>query len=462
LSHKQRVTILIQIVTILTILVQAILIGEFRISDSIEYAVIAQRVKAGEGTTFILNNFYYPSRFTPWFSTIFLAPATIITSDLRISGSIILIFSLAALRASQIIGSMIDKENGANMATLMLLLNSGFLYFSGNIMTEIPAYYLLTLNIILWLQPSSQSSTQLAILSGIISTLAIAVRPTLAPLLLLHVLRNKNNFKNILLVLLPTITLFIGNIVYNYNVFGSPTRTGYHAWMSVPYDHLLTTFNITYIVHNLPLGTEIISLLVFGVCFILAAKWNTSPNKTPIQANHIFTKAMLCLLVITIPTLIFYLLYFYGTNRFYWPYEQFAIVIIASYISFLISHHQPQNTLKLATLYGYIAITIGIYQINHTLKTPRTLQKHLLNLSSIHDQQQLSTQLNPLLVQYYHPKKTIIPYDRRAEYASKCFTPRKPTTVLPQPLDPLLHRHPKLLGKGCYDVFPIVQKEISS
>jgi len=428
------------------------LIGEFRISDGIEYAASARSFVEGKGVTIELHGTRYPSRFTPWFSAVFLSPFSLLSPDLRLGGLGILICSLISIWYTKKLGTLIGGTAGGTTALLALVINSGFLYFTGNIMTEIPVMCLLTIQLSLWLKgPETHSS---ALLTGILTALTTGIRPTALSTIPLHLWKFKNTPSKLLLVLIPSIILLASNLSYNHAVFGDILRSGYHTWMSIPYDYFNLTFNIKNISSNLKYTSELCQALTILCTMTIAILISTKRTENFIIINETFVRGTIFLFVSVVPVIVFYLPYFYGTQRFFWPYQQIATVLVASYLG-LYFQQKYQSTA------AYITIIVTLMQIRQSLLTPEPLQRLLASSDEIPIEKTIVSNINPLIIQAKFPNNKILPIDRRVEYASKCFTRRKTALELDKSITPLTHRSEKLLKAGGIDIFPEVWNELT-
>jgi hypothetical protein len=340
---------------------------------------------------------------------------------------------------------------GGTTALLALVVNSGFLYFTGNIMTEIPVFCLLTIQLCLWLNGPCTHSC--ALLTGVITALTTGIRPTAFSTIILHCWKFKDNPQQILLVLVPSIILVGGSLVYNQITFGDFLRSGYHTWMSIPYDYFHLTFNIRNITSNLKYIPEISQILTILTTITITILLSTRRTHNFIKINREFVLSSSFLLVSVLPVIAFYLPYFYGTQRFFWPYQQLATVLIAAYLG-LYFQNKYQSTA------AYITIIVGLVQIRQSLHTPDPLQSLLASSNAIPIEKTIVSNINPLVVQASFPNNTILPLDRSVEYASKCFTPYKINLELDSSITPFTHRSEKLLQAGSIDAYPEVWSEL--
>lgn len=435
----------------LAIMIQIRLTGEFRISDGIEYAASARSFVEEKGVTIELNGARYPSRFTPWFSTIFLSPFSLLSPDLRLGGLGILLLSLISLWYTRNLGHLIGGTVGGTVALLALVINSGFLYFTGNIMTEIPVFCLLTIQLLMWLR--GPETLPLALLTGILTALTTGIRPTALSTIPLHLWKFKKSPSKLFLILLPSIILMVGNLTYNYTVFGDTFRSGYHTWMSIPYDYFNLTFNIKNISSNLKYASEICQVLTILTTITIAILTGTKRTGNFIIMNREFVQSAIFVVVSALPVIAFYLPYFYGTQRFFWPYQQLATVLIASYIG-LYFQAKYQSTA------AYITIIVALIQIRLSLQTSCPLQRLLASSNGIPIERTIVSNINPLIIQEKFPRNRILPVDRNVEYASKCFTAHKTGLQIDESITPLSHRNEKLLLAGAIDVYPMVWNEL--
>jgi hypothetical protein len=431
--------------------------GEFRISDGVEYAASALSFSEGHGLTLPLHGVRFPSRYSPWFSVLFLSPFYFLFDQLWVGIVAVSLSALVALYATWLLGLILGGVSGGICAVTILCLNSGFRYFCGNIMTEVPVYALLAVLALLWI--SAPVRLLVAIVVSILTALGIGIRPTFAGVFLLFLWKFRRSAISLAALVFFPASLVVANLYYNQQVFGFFFRTGYHYWMSVPYDFVNLTFSLNYLPNNLSHASTFLQSL--GLLFLLpvAKKISVEVVKPSTQTtlgkpdfNKPTVPAVVFLLVTSLPVVAFYLQYFYGTDRFYLPYLQLSMVILAAEIGGIIF---------VRCLAGLgVACSATLLLTFFSLRESLPRQKLLIDLEEkIKPGDTLVSSLNPLLLESTiarEKKINILPLNRSVEYASKVVTPFKPSLVLAPTTSPFSHRDSVLMNAGAEDVYPEV------
>lgn len=439
----------------LILLPHSLLGGEFRISDSLQYCWGAKHLVDFGTFTIPINNSHFPSRFTPWFSLFVIAPTYLFTPRLEYAIVPILALSLLCLVLALSIGSKIAGSKGSILAALGLFSMSGFRYFSENIMTEVPTTALYLLQLSMWLTPRKDLGT--AILTGSFIALGSSFRPTMIATLPLFLWRYRTNIGHLSLIILPTALLTAANLVYNLYTFDSPLRSGYHYWVSVPYDYLNLTFNTSYLAANIQRSSiflQLCFLVILLAAGLMIAK--KQGHRVDMDEQSFWNSLVFCLLS-SFPQLVFYLLYFYASDRFYVP-SLLALLVVATPASAAAVTLSEKTLTVLASLF---LIGLGIFQGMPELPVTRELRR-IANL--VPGDAVIISARDPLLIEYYllnSTQRSLIPYSRDVEFASKIITPHK----IDHPLSPLPesafdHRTQALREHAdSIDPFPIVALE---
>ena len=244
------------------------------IPDALENAFCADSFLREGRYGFYLNGVFHPSRYLPWFPLLFLAPFQYLAHDVygAVYGCWVAAAGLAAVMFFSAWQTTVrrgqpgqrDVAHGALAGLLtfpVLLLSSFFIALTGYAMTEIPYLLFCVWAMILWTRLATRPGIELSSLIGCAVLIALggSVRSTAYPMLLLPFILVfvreqswKRRFLLWILSALPTAVVLLASNVFNWAVFGSPFRTGYHFWCPVPYDFMTLTFHPRYAMQYLP------------------------------------------------------------------------------------------------------------------------------------------------------------------------------------------------------------------
>ena len=317
------------------------------IPDALENAFCADNFIREGRYGFYLNGVLHPSRYLPWFPLLFLAPFQALTGDVygAVYGSWFAAAGLAAVmflscRQTTVRPGPAGARDAAcgGLAGLLtfpvLLLSSFFIALTGYAMTEIPYLLFCVWAMILWTRLAVRPGVDVPSLiwCSVLIALGGSVRSSAYPMLALPCLlifvreRSwKRRFLLWLLAALPTALVLLASNIFNWCVFGSPFRTGYHFWCPVPYDFMTLTFHPRYAMEYLPrlvrekgffLTMALLTVCAAWFCVSRAARkeklWSL-PKWTAWEASMAF--ALLQSAVI----FVLYIVYFFYDKRMYLP-----------------------------------------------------------------------------------------------------------------------------------------------
>jgi hypothetical protein len=429
--------------------------GEFRISDSLQYCWGAKHLVDLGAFTIPLNNSNFPSRFTPWFSLFVIAPTYLFTPRLEYAIIPIVALSMLCLVLALAVGSRIAHTKGSIFAILGLFSISGFRYFSENIMTEVPTTALYLLQLAIWLTPRKDLAT--AVLTGSAIALGGSFRPTMLATLPLFLWRHRSSIGQLSLIIIPTILLTGANLAYNSYTFDSPLRSGYHYWVSVPYDYLTLTFHPAYLASNIQRASSLFQLCFLATLVAIGINiFKRQGHKVDLDEKY-FGSALVFAGFSSLPQVLFYLFYFYSSDRFYLPCLLVLMVVAAPALAAAVKFSDRSVTV-LASL---LLVGLGMFQGMPETPVAQELRKVA---SSIPDDAVIISARDPLLIEYYlvgSTQRSLLPYSRDVEFASKIITPHKiDLPLIPPPDNAFDHRTQALVNRNdSIDPFPSVALE---
>ena len=462
------------------------------IPDALENAFCADNFIREGRYGFYLNGVLHPSRYLPWFPLLFLAPFQALTGDVygAVYGSWFAAAGLAAVmflscRQTTVRPGPAGARDAAcgGLAGLLtfpvLLLSSFFIALTGYAMTEIPYLLFCVWAMILWTRLAVRPGVDVPSLVWCAVQIALggSVRSSAYPMLALPCLlifvreRSwKRRFLLWLLAALPTALVLLASNIFNWCVFGSPFRTGYHFWCPVPYDFMTLTFHPRYAMEYLPrlvrekgffLTMALLAVCAAWFCVSRTARkeklWNL-PKWTAWEASMAF--ALLQSAVI----FVLYIVYFFYDKRMYLPILVMVLPPAASAAALLLRAVLKKRQTVCWILAGAaVALqVVAMRNLNDYHKALRGIPDDRAKLETLNamlpGNAVLLSAFNPAVADKFFQHGTgrrIIPVNRIHEYADKIAAPQKVKVCDPPPRNAFDNLAPGLLSQpGCYLPFP--------
>ena len=462
------------------------------IPDALENAFCADNFLREGKYGFYLNGVLHPSRYLPWFPLLFLAPFQALAGD--VYGAVYGCWAAAAGLAAVMFLSCWQTvvrpgpagardAAGGGLAGLLtfpvLLLSSFFIALTGYAMTEVPYLLFCVWAMILWTRLAVRRGVDTASLiwCGILIALGGAVRSSAYPMLalpcLLVFVREKDWKRRFLLwslAALPTALVLLASNAFNWAVFGSPFRTGYHFWCPVPYDFMTLTFHPRYAAQYLPrlvrekgfwLTMALLAVCAAWFCASRAARkekiWSLA-KWTAWEASMAF--ALLQSAVI----FVLYIVYFFYDKRMYLPILVMVLPPAASAAALLLRAVLKKRQTVCWILAGAaVALqVVAMRNLNDYHKALRGIPDDRAKLETLNamlpGNAVLLSAFNPAVADKFFQHGTgrrIIPVNRIHEYADKIAAPQKVKVCDPPPRNAFDNLAPGLLSQpGCYLPFP--------
>ena len=434
--------------------------------DSVEYAVAASRLVTDQSYTIVMDGQSWPPRYPPWFSMLVIAPAYLLFGDEPGNAIFPILFaSLLGIAAAFVIGYQVNGLICGVSASLALLVVSLYRVLSKCVMTDVPCIALLLIACLLYVRLKIVSSHSRApyLLAGILSGLCAAFRPVYAsvalPFLWL-VMRNiskKHTFQQIALVAIPGMFFVALTMGYNNAVFGTPMRTGYHFWCPVPYDQLGMTFSLSYVTLNLKTMLQsCLPVLVFAILLLIFLdklrhqKLIGGSVKKSMESLFEFT------IITCVPMVIFHLLYFYPSRRFFLPINSLLAIIFGIMIGIGMHKlsHRALASIQLIILVGALILRFVFPDSPPT----RRIAADNINRYTPEDALIISA-IDPVYLEFMtcrFSQRRILPISRRVEYASKLVAWKKASDLNPKPTAWWDHRCEGLARANAKEVIPYV------
>ena len=441
---------------------------------------------------FYLNGVFHPSRYLPWFPLLFLAPFQALSGDVygAVYGSWTAAAGLAAVMFLSCQQTTVrpgpaggrDCARGALAGLLtfpVLLLSSFFIALTGYAMTEVPYLFFCVWAMILWTRLAVRPGVDLPSLAGCAVLIALggSVRSSAYPMLLLPYIlifmREKDWKRRFLLwslVALPTVLVLLASNAFNWAVFGSPFRTGYHFWCPVPYDFMSLTFHPRYAVQYLPrLVREKgfwLTMALLSVCAVwfFASRASRKEKIWHISSWTAWEASMAFALLQSLIIFVLYIFYFFYDKRMYLPILVMVLPPAASAAAHLLRMvFRKQRTANWILAAAAVLLQIVVmHNLNDYHKAIRSIPDDRTKLeilsSMLPGNAILLSTFNPAVADKFFQHGTdrrIIPVNRIHEYTDKIAAPQKVHVCDPPPRDAFDNLAPGLLSQpGCYLPFP--------
>ncbi len=438
------------------------------VPDSVEYCAGAYNILAGGQYQIEIENQWYPPRYPPWFSSIFVMPCYVL-APLHLGGPIImvLIMSILAVLMAYRIGNRISGTGGGLLSAALLLLLPVFRTSAMNIMTDIPCTALCLAAASLYLEFNKESTISKWLVAGLVCALSASLRPLTVflcvPFILIAIKhRSAHSFKKWGALLAPSIIMGCLTLFYNHRTFGSALRNGYHYWCAVPYDYFSLTFGIRNISVNaahLLLGSAFI-IPIFLLFFLLWAKCGDSHTNADHARDPAHRFLFFCVVSMT-PLTVLHLLYFFQEQRFFLPMLAFSCAFTGAIGGVFFRLESARRTLLTLSLLVAACTVIWIRtppHIPHRRHAAERIDQY------VPDKATVISAIDPAYLALVLRHRTIyfLPVSRTVEYASKAIVPIKIKHLDPAPQGSSDHRAAALMARGAEDSIRWTADEILS
>ena len=306
------------------------------VPDGVENTLAMKNLMDGHGFALRLNGEYYPSRYQPWFSLLFVAPALAFArGNVLCSWFGCFAAGVAALFAAFVLGRKLGGAICGLVLAAILGVFADFARYTNVAMTEVPHTMLLLFAALAWLELCEKKDTLLGscLLFGVLCALAGALRSTalvLPALVLLPLAKRRPGRKKLLAILttawLPALAVAAANAIYNKAVFGEFFRSGYHFWEPVNYDYPEMTFGLRFLVCNLKGYANTYNLLFLLLPATTAAVCRYILRRRDPEAARKLGGYLLFAAAVAAVTCAVYLPYFSFQERFFVPVRALAML----------------------------------------------------------------------------------------------------------------------------------------
>ena len=494
--------------------------------DTIEYALAAQNLVDRGHYTITLNGIDHPPRYPFGFSAFLIAPIlTLFNDDPRYAVYASFLCGLAVLILSWWIARRFFGEWTAGACVGVLLMFPPVLKYSREVFSDMAVtmfFLILVFLIFLWrTSPRGTPGKRLSVLLGLTIALGTSIKLSVALLLFIPIVQSAilsftqptservaiHTFwpRRVLmspasLVLYSFVIGILPLLLFNFQQFGSPFRTGYHYWCSIPYDYPRLTFSLRYLWHSYQghdngnllcylfppsqnpwkhSGLLLQSVYWFSVIAGMRLIYKTSLDDS-CDATYTSSKRSYCLILVSASSLfiIFYSCYFFHDTRFLLPAYIGLLPVSIWYIQ-LIARISPMLAANRIAGVGILLLTcitmwtLGPKWSRPSDQYPRALASARIEMIQsasklLPNNARLISNLDGPFLEYYLLRGThrrYLPIDRNTEYASK-FAQLRPagswwSRWFETPtINPFKHRSIALSGSS--EVYPQTAVELAA
>jgi hypothetical protein len=443
----------------LAVLVLALKLGtvlRFEIPDSAEYLGIASRLVHDDTFLLHLNGRDLPSRYQPWFSWFLIYPFMRLTQTTWTVAIVPPFFAILGVYASALLAAGILPEQRKALALSVgagVVLVPAYLYFSGHLMTDVPATVLSVLLAAAFCAGPVKARPLGELWAvGILGSFLFSLRPVSVVVLLPFLVELRRARVRLLPLIVPTVVIAASSLWLNYQISGDALRSGYNLWVAIPYDYFGRTFSVEFLSANVDALVKDPVFVVFVLVGLCPLSKNVR-NRLGLATQE--SRAIGFVFLALVPQLILHLVYFYSTIRFSIALEVICGVLVACRIASIVSIQSFARAVALFVLVvGFVALPGSISAMRQSapaklLKLKDCAPKDAVLVSARH----------PVLTEEYVVRgsaRTIMPMSRRTELASKVLVWSKVKAPVGVVIDPRHHRAEWLLQAGAEEVYPHV------
>lgn len=450
-------------------------VSEFAISpDSLEYVAGAQSLAHDGRFELPFGEPPFTPRYPPWFSALWIAPVLFTGVDIGWAIVPVTVSAVLALLCAFRLGVLIGGAWGGTLSVLGMLLVPGFVFFSRQVLIDIP-FTMLVLGgglVFILFRATPRPPLSLVVLGGLLVGWAVLLRPTGIVIALpyaLSLLRVPlRNVRNWVVFLAPILTAVSARMAYNQLSFGDVSRSGYNLWCSIPYDFTSLAFGARYVFRNagtIFIDSGLAALLVFLVAGAVAVRrvglarrdMGSSfhdPARAEILAQFAFYTGM-----VGIPLTVFHLVYFFPAVRFIVPISTLVAVLIGGMAGSLVESRGVGGFGR-AVCSLLVALTVGGYRL--AARGPVLVKGDAARAvrEMTPEESLIISGIDPVYLSLMASRdREYLPISRRVEYASKFLTERR-LTIDPSDVEPRCENPDvRLLSHGARQAIPRVALE---
>jgi hypothetical protein len=436
--------------------------------DEVEYALSAHRLVEVGRYEIRVDGKWLPPRYPPWFAALVLAPTYLIVGG-EVGNAILAVTLFAALGVLTAfwIGRRIGGIWGGVLAGIGVMALPIYRAMAGLVMTDVPSATLTLVAAGLFMTSQADRSLSLrrCIGVGCLVAFAFSLRVTNAALILPFAYLAATSEKPAaalrrwLCLGAPMLIVAGLNLACNATFFGSPWRSGYRFWCSVPYDYSAMVMSLGYLTTNLQVLALQFWPVTIGLAIAGLLTWGRPDCQDPQSAeDSTAARALLLFAVISgVPIVAFYLLYFFPEARFYLG----PLVLLTALTGGLIGMRLQRLPVAIPLLIlGLLCVGTWGWRAATPPKSPavtRVAADQVLQHTP--DNAWIISAFPPAYIEYMAGRQStrrFIPASRNVEYASKLLVPQRIDAPNPPPETWYDHRCAGMLAAGAEEAVKVV------
>jgi Dolichyl-phosphate-mannose-protein mannosyltransferase len=411
--------------------------------DSAEYSLGALQLLETGRYQIVVQAEAFPPRYPPWFS-LGLLPAYWLLGAEPGNGILpVLLSAMAGVGFAWVIGRRLAGDAGGIVAALAVMAEPTYSKWATQIMSDIPATALMLGAACLFLRIRAGGTSpqrRFFLAAGAVVAAATLIRPVFAAMLLPFLWAAVQPWKpriviaRAVLLLGPMLCAAAASLTYNTNTFGSPFRNGYHFWVPVPYDYFAMVFSLAHVPANFAILLSGPLPFLLGACALLyvpamrgtrAHPGSTGASATTLRDFFVF---VLCT---SVPILIFHLVYFFPSERFFIPLYVSCAVIAAVLLTRALGQYR-----RVAAVLPLVALVLAVgWRVAESDPVPnRRLAAERIRAHTPADAIVISA-IDPLYLNYFAARgsaRRIVPLDRTIDHTG-VIAPKRVPRLEPPP-----------------------------
>lgn len=411
--------------------------SNLEITDSVEYAIGAKRLFYNGSYSLVIDGQQLPPRYPIWFSALLGGPAHwFFGPDLGVISNLIFVLAILGCFAAYLLAREIGGVWGGCLAVGLLLVGPEFRQMNRIVWTDGVGASICLIIALIFVRSNSAAKRGDLIAATILACFIGLFRATnflvLLPFVLVFIRKRLFSIECLIAMLLVGSCVAL-ELQYNWSVFGSPFRTGYHFWMPAPYqfpDLLFNISNVAYSTAMIGKFGSLFQIILFGVAIWLLVR---RLPEYEFQRNNIANLFFFGVVLLISLSLIF-LPYRYARERFLIFATVIFAVLVASMLGMVLERRYGRYWVKIVTLSLGLAILLLCYPRMFAIPIRRLAADELNRLTP--KDALLLTSLDPAYVNELVLKgtsRTALPLTRDIEYACKAYSWRSLPSLIARP-----------------------------
>src|SRR6266404_5825391 len=281
---------------------------------------------------------------------------------------------------------------------------------------------------------------RLFLTAGAVVAAATLIRPVFAAMLLpflwaaVQPWKPRTVIARAVLLVAPMLSATAASLAYNANTFGSPFRNGYHFWVPVPYDYFAMVFSLAHVPANFAILLSGPLPFLLGACvlFCVLARRGTKAHRSSTGASAATLRDFFVFVLCTsVPILIFHLVYFFPSERFFIPLYVSCAVIAAVLLTRALGQYR-----RVVGILPLVVLVLGLgWRVAESDPVPnRRLAAERIRTHTPADAIVISA-IDPLYLNYFAARgsaRRIVPLDRTIDHAG-VIAPKRVPRLEPPP-----------------------------